>query len=119
MYDKVVETIKGFDPARAKRYETYFDKIRPKTQKEIFRRGLFSLASVHTTWSLNCALYAELWDMKWLKDIGLLRQRILDSRAGLVNGRVRAISAYASLYWQFAVSSTRRPVNRGTSTAIE
>jgi hypothetical protein len=101
MYEQVSKTIDGLDKDRVPAYESYFNALRPKSEKDKFRRGLFALASVHTTWELNCALYAHLWDLKWLKDPKLLRQRIVDSRAGLVNGRVKSIMEYAGLFWQF------------------
>lgn len=100
-YPTVQETLEGLDTSRAKKYESYFDSIRPTTKEDKIRRGLFALASVHTTWELNCALYAELWDLKWMEDIGELRARIIESRAGLVNNRVKSISAFVSAFQQF------------------
>lgn len=88
-------------PKRAAAYEAYFDAIRPTTPVEKFRRGLFALASVHTTWQLNCALYAQLWDLKWIRNPDLLKERLEDSRAGLANGRFKAFSQFAAVYWQF------------------
>jgi len=100
-YQKAKETLEKLDTKRVDKYEEYFDSLRPKNKRDKFRRGVFALASVHTTWELNCDLYAALWDLKWTKDIDMLRARILESRAGLVNNRVKAFSAYAAAFWQF------------------
>jgi hypothetical protein len=101
MYDDVNKLLGTLDKTKVPAYEGYFDTLRPKNERDKFRRGLFALASVHTTWALNCELYAALWDLKWLKDPKLLRERIIESRAGLVNNRVKSITAYAALFWQF------------------
>jgi hypothetical protein len=93
---------------RSEAYESYFNSIRPKTERDGFRRGLFALASVHTTWELNCDLFAQLWDLEWLGDMDALRKRIVDSRAGLVNGRVKAFSQYAAIFWQFPGILTKK-----------
>lgn len=101
MYQEVTKTLATINRSTLKKYEKYFDGIRPRTQRERFRRGVFAISSVHTTWQLNVALYEALWDLKWIKDQELLRARILESRAGLVNGRVKAFSMYSALFWQY------------------
>jgi thermostable 8-oxoguanine DNA glycosylase len=90
-------------------YERYFDSIRPKTPEDIFRRGLFAFASVHTTWESNIKLYARLWDLGWMHDSSKLRERIIESKAGLVNGRTKAIMKFTALYWQFPDIVARKP----------
>jgi hypothetical protein len=101
LYKEVTKTLEALDSKTLKRYERYFKQIKPTTKREKFRRGLFSIASVHTTWQLNVALYDALWDLKWVHDPELLRARILESRAGLVNGRVKACMQYAAIFHQF------------------
>ena len=101
MYKAVTKTLETLDARALARYEKYFDSIRPRTEPDKFRRGVFALASVHTTWQLNVALYDALWDLKWTKDPDLLRNRILESRAGLVNNRVKAFTMYSALFWQY------------------
>jgi hypothetical protein len=108
MYNEVTQTLNKLSLKDLARYEAYFQDIRPTTQREIFRRGVFALASVHTTWEFNVALYAQLWDLKWLKDVEKLRAKIEESRAGLVNIRVRAYTEYAALFWQFPGLLERR-----------
>ena len=86
-------------PEVASRYETYFETIKPQTHEAFFSRGLFALASVHTTWKSNVALYEELRDLAWLQDQNELQHRIVRSRAGLFNMRTRFIWAYAQRFW--------------------
>ena len=100
--NEVEKVLDHIDPEKVKDYETYFNSLKPKNKKEQFRRGVFALASVHTTWELNVALYSELHDLKWLKNAELLRQRIIDSRAGLVNNRTKSYMLFAAAFWQFA-----------------
>jgi hypothetical protein len=101
MYEEVAKTLGTLSSKTLKEYETYFEKIKPKTSRERFRRGVFALSSVHTTWRLNVALYDALWDLTWAKDPELLRARIIESRAGLVNNRVKAFSMYAAMFNQY------------------
>lgn len=108
-YAAVREAIKELDLSKAPMYEAYFDTIRPKTKEDIFRRGLFAFASVHTGWYANVKLYAKLWDLEWMHDQEMLRARIIESRAGLVNTRLKAISEYTAAYWQFPGLLDRKP----------
>ena len=101
MYEEVTKTLEKISKRKLGRYEKYFLSITPKTPREKFRRGVFALSSVHTTWQLNVALYDALWDLKWTKDPELLRGLILESRAGLVNNRVKAFTLYSALFWQY------------------
>lgn len=97
-WPQVKQALKKLDTTKVPTYEAYFETLRPKTPEDKFRRGLFALASVHTSWESNINLYSKLWDLAWKHDPVLLRERIIESRAGLVNGRVKAIMAYTSLY---------------------
>jgi thermostable 8-oxoguanine DNA glycosylase len=86
----------------AAEYEKYFDTIKPMTTDETFRRGIFAFASVHTTWESNIKLYALLWDFEvWQHDPEKLRELIVESRAGLVNGRTKNIMKFTAMYWQY------------------
>ena len=80
-------------------YREYFTTITPSTPEEIFRRGLFAFASVHTSWQYNLALYVKLWDLSWLNNVEALRTRIVASRAGLFEGRTRAIWKFRQKFW--------------------
>ncbi len=106
-YQELVTNL-GLIESKAPAYEAYFNKIRPRDDKDKFRRGLFALASVHTTWESNCALFEQLWDLEWLCDLPELRRRIVASRAGLENGRVKAFSQYTAFFWQFPGFLTKK-----------
>lgn len=97
---KISPMIDGICMERVARYNGYFDTLRPKTPEEKFRRGLFALASVHTTWKSNVNLYAYLHDLKWVGHPRRLKARIADSRAGLVNNRTKFLTQFASTFWK-------------------
>ncbi len=81
-------------------YELYFDWLRPRNHQEVFQRGLFAYASVHTTWESNCRLYSLLKDYSsWLYNDAALKKAIVDSRAGLFNNRTRFIGRFGRLFW--------------------
>jgi hypothetical protein len=100
-YKAAEALIESAPKQHAPAYEKYFDSIRPVTVEETFRRGIFAFASVHTTWESNIKLYALLWELNWMKDPDLLRDLIVDSRAGLVNGRTKNIMKFTAMFWQF------------------
>lgn len=93
------EFIASIDCDKAAAYENYFDEIMPKTQEDIFRRGLFAFASAHTTWASNCRLYEQLYDLDWIAKPDVLRHRLHEARAGLHNNREKFLSHYAAMYW--------------------
>lgn len=107
-YPEATKVLDSLDTSRVTDYEQYFDALVPRTDEDRFRRGLFALASVHTTWELNCALYAHLWDLSWINDMESLKQKILASRAGLVNNRVKQIAAFTAMFWQFPATFTKQ-----------
>ena len=91
--------LESINKDRLQEYHAYFDTIKPCDDTEIFRRGLFAFASVHTTWRKNVDLYALLWDMGWIFDQNELHRRILESRAGLTNNRTKFIWEFQKRYW--------------------
>jgi hypothetical protein len=85
---------------RAPAYESYFDFLRPRSPQEVFQRGLFAYASVHTSWAMNCKLYLALRDFdRWLYHDGVLRQILVDTRAGLHNNRTAFFGRFGRLFW--------------------
>jgi thermostable 8-oxoguanine DNA glycosylase len=96
---KAKQFLETIDANRVKRYEEYFQTIKPVSDVDIFRRALFAFASVHTTWQLNCRLYEALYDLEWRTDDRLLLLRIAESGAGLHNNRFRYIRDFAQRYW--------------------
>jgi hypothetical protein len=82
------------------RYACYLTDITPQTAEERFQRWLFSYASVHTTWQLNCKLYCNLSETSWIGNRKELEARIIDSRAGFYNKRVDYICEFTDYYWK-------------------
>lgn len=85
---------------RTPRYEPYFEWLRPRSDQEVFQRGLFAYASVHTTWESNVRLYTLIKGYNsWLYDDVALKKAIVESRAGLFNNRTRYIGRFGRLFW--------------------
>lgn len=99
-YDMAEAAVKKLSTHQAKDYHRYFLEITPGTEEEIFRRGLFAFASVHTSWQSNVRLYEYLWDLKWLNSKRMLFTRIVDSRAGMYTGRTKHIWMFAKSFWE-------------------
>lgn len=95
---KATELLESIDPQELLPYRAYFDTITPRDSVEIFRRFLFAFASVHTGWRANVDLYSLLWDMSWINDKKLLCDRIVESRAGLTEGRTKNIWEFSEKY---------------------
>lgn len=104
-----IRALNSLSPAALAPYRTYFETITPGNPTEIFRRGLFAFASVHTSWQYNLALYVRLWDLDWLDDEAELRRRIQASRAGLTDGRTRSIWLFRQQYWANPGFYLRKP----------
>lgn len=86
---------------RTQAYESYFDTLAPKTDGEVFKRGLFAFASVHTSWKMNVILYKALEPYEtWINDDASLLSVLVSTRAGLHNNRAKFIGAYGRLFWQ-------------------
>jgi hypothetical protein len=94
------KALESINPSDLVEYHRYFDTIRPADDVEIFRRGLFAFASVHTTYRKNVDLFALLWDLEWVNSKTELRARIEESRAGLSNNRTKYIWQFAASYWK-------------------
>ena len=96
---KATAELESIDPAALEPYREYFASITPTDETEIFRRFLFAFASVHTGWTANVNLYSLLWPLGWTGDKERLRELVLESRAGLVNGRTDSIWEFNEKYW--------------------
>jgi hypothetical protein len=109
--DAAVQHIESIEQKRVQSYEQYFDTLAPDPTDytEIFKRWMFAYASVHTSWKSNCALYERLRDLQWINDRGELRNRIIDSRAGLHNNRTRFITDFTEYYWAHPAWFGRQP----------
>lgn len=97
---KATRALESIDPKALIPYRDYFEKITPKDETEIFRRFLFAFSSVHTTWKYNVNLFVGLYDMKWMVSMDALRSVIVESRAGLTEGRTKSIWKFSKEYWE-------------------
>jgi len=97
--EQAVEHIDSVQDHEVERYTRYLQSIMPESPEDQFRRWLFTYASVHTGWQMNCKLYRCLEDLTWLGNEEALKQRIVGSRAGMHNNRTRYIYDFSEFYW--------------------
>jgi hypothetical protein len=97
---QATEHLNSVDTYDVSRYLNYFEHITPHNEVEVFQRWLFSYASVHTTWKLNCKMYNALADLQWMGDNTELARRIKDSGAGMHNKRFEYIKTFTDYYWK-------------------
>lgn len=93
------KSLESIDPGALVPYREYFEKITPSGDIEVFRRALFAHASVHTGWVANVNLYSLLWDLSWIYSKEKLNSLVVESRAGLTNGRTDAVWEMNEKYW--------------------
>jgi hypothetical protein len=93
------DVIMNLDKTKLTTYKDHLDALRPKTDVDRFRRGLFAFASVHTTWASNCELYRWLYTKSWWGNPQELMVRIAESRAGLHHNRFKYISQFYDRFW--------------------
>ncbi|MFC1453642.1 hypothetical protein ACFLQL_00495 [Verrucomicrobiota bacterium] len=93
------EFLNTLNPLKLTYYANYWNTITPKSNIEKFKRWLFAYASVHTTWKSNVSLYNHLKDCNWIGNSTELKQRIIDSRAGLYNNRTRFLMQFTEKFW--------------------
>lgn len=100
--------IATLDRAKIKEYENYFTTITPRNAVDVFKRWLLAYASVHTTWESTCRLYNNLRPLDWLGNDAALRERIIDSRAGIYNNRTKFIMQFTERFWNDTDWFTKR-----------
>ena len=98
-YDRASAVISNIDNLKVAQYAEYWNAIAPTDDRETFQRWLFAYASVHTTWESNIALFNAIKGCEWIGNKEELRQRIIESRAGLYNNRADYITDFADKYW--------------------
>jgi hypothetical protein len=86
--------------ADIRRYSSYLLSVAPRTQTDFFRRWLFSLASIQTSWQQNVELYNAVRRLDWLDDQELLMKRIKSARTGLYNHKCKAMWEFSRDYWE-------------------
>lgn len=78
----------------------YWNLIKPINDSERFQRFLFAFMSVHTTWERNIIGYNNIKDWwNWMNRWEVLEQKLIDSRIGLHNNRLRFISKFTTKFW--------------------
>ena len=81
-------------------YIGYWDKLKPINDSERFQRYLFAFMSVHTTWERNIIGYNNIKDWwNWMNRWEVLHQRLVDSRVGLHNNRLKFIKEFTIKFW--------------------
>ena len=98
----------SLDQATLDRYEEYFGRIRPTTDRDVMRRFLFAYLSIQTSWQMNVRLYLRLKDLAWLDGTEeALRRVFLEVRTGLHNRRPALIWRFGQL-WRSDPAMLRR-----------
>lgn len=80
------------DYEKAKSYQVYWNSIKPKDNSESFKRWLFALCSIRTTWKQNVRGYQALSkDLSWMLDPAVLQKTVENTKIGLTKVRVKAL----------------------------
>lgn len=78
----------------------YWNKLKPINDTERFQRFLFAYTSVHTSWEANIRGYNLIKDWwNWMNRWELLEQKLIESRIGLHNNRLRFIKDFTLKFW--------------------
>lgn len=78
----------------------YWKKLKPINDSERFQRFLFAFMSVHTSWEANIRGYNLIKDWwSWMNRWDHLKDKLIESRVGLHNNRLRFITDFTTKYW--------------------
>lgn len=78
----------------------YWKKLKPINDSERFQRFLFAFMSVHTSWEANIRGYNLIKDWwSWMNRWDHLKDKLIESRVGLHNNRLRFISEFTTKFW--------------------
>jgi thermostable 8-oxoguanine DNA glycosylase len=78
----------------------YWKKLKPINDSERFQRFLFAFMSVHTSWESNIRGYNLIKDWwTWMNQWDNLKEKLIESRVGLHNNRLRFISEFTLKFW--------------------
>jgi hypothetical protein len=78
----------------------YWEHLKPINDSERFQRFLFAFMSVHTSWERNVIGYnmiKEWWN--WINRWDILEDKLIESRVGLQNNRLRFIKDFTIKFW--------------------
>jgi len=79
----------------------YWDKLKPDNDSDRFKRYLFAYMSVHTSWEANIRAYTMIknwWE--WINRWDILEEKLIQSRVGLHNNRVRFLKDFTTKFWK-------------------
>ncbi len=94
------EFFESVEDSEKKTYLNYWKGLKPINDSERFQRFLFAFMSVHTTWERNIIGYNSIKDWwNWINKWNVLEEKIIESRVGLHNNRLRFISKFTLKYW--------------------
>lgn len=84
--------VKILDKDRAMKYKEYWMSIKPENDADKFKRWVFALCSIRTTWKQNVIGYQALTkDLNWMLDHSLLESTIKSTKIGLTKIRTRSL----------------------------
>ena len=70
----------------------YWDKLTIDSHAEYFKRWVFAIMSVHTTWESNVRGYIEaMKDLSWTIDKDFLEQMVINGKVGMYERRNRGL----------------------------
>jgi thermostable 8-oxoguanine DNA glycosylase len=90
----------SIQPEEIKFQYDYWKKLKPINDSERFQRFLFAFMSVHTSWESNIRGYNLIKDWwTWMNQWDNLKEKLIESRIGLHNNRLRFISEFTIKFW--------------------
>jgi thermostable 8-oxoguanine DNA glycosylase len=90
----------SIQPEEIKFQYDYWKKLKPINDSERFQRFLFAFTSVHTSWEANIRGYNLIKDWwTWMNQWDNLKEKLIESRIGLHNNRLRFISEFTIKFW--------------------
>ena len=90
----------SIQPEEIKFQYDYWKKLKPINDSERFQRFLFAFMSVHTSWESNIRGYNLIKDWwTWMNQWDHLKEKLIESRVGLHNNRLRFISTFTTKFW--------------------
>lgn len=94
------EFFRSFDRDESFRYQEYWEKITPRNHADRFKRWVFALCSIRSTWQQNVKSYQALTrDLSWVFDRSYLDEILARQAMGLSKVRSRALWELAHEFW--------------------
>ena len=98
--EPVESFFESIQPEEIKFQYDYWKKLKPINDSERFQRFLFAFTSVHTSWEANIRGYNLIKDWwTWMNQWDNLKEKLIESRIGLHNNRLRFISEFTLKFW--------------------